>query len=462
MTAVATRLRPLQVALILEGIAPWVPVEKIFMSRLGFTPALFAVMAAAYGATVPLIEIPSGILADRWSRRGVLLLAGVASLASVVVGGLSQHVATYIVSAMLLGVYFAMQSGTVDAMVYDTLVEETGSGAGFEKRYGRIQTFNSLALTVSALAGGVIAALLSARSAYLLTIPTSIAGLIVLTRFREPTLHRARESSRLREHLTATWQTMTRHPRVAPIAVTMMLGAATTQMVFEFGPLWLVAAAVPIVVFGPYTAAMTSTLGLGGLLAGHVKLDRPAVAAGAALTMTGCGLVLAVSHSAAVLIAAQVVLVGLLATIGIHLSRLLHDLVPSGQRSGVSSGIGTMSWLTFLPCSLLFGALSTGGGVRAAGWIITALVTISGAILLRLATRRPGRRRAAPGRRVMLRLAPGPAAPARRVRRVRRRWRPTDSRSGPRPVDRPAPARASRCADRPADGSRTATPRRAG
>jgi MFS family permease len=403
MTAVTRRLRPLRIALILEGIAPWVPVEKIFMSQLGFTPALFAVMAAAYGATVPLIEIPSGVLADRWSRRGVLLLAGVASLASVVVGALSHDVATYIVSAMLLGVYFAMQSGTVDAMVYDALVEETGTGAGFEKQYGRIQSLNSLALTVSALAGGVIAAVLSARFAYLLTIPTSVAGLIVLARFREPTLHRARESSGLRRHMAATWQTVTRQRGVAPIAVTMMLAAATTQMVFEFGPLWLVAAAVPIVVFGPYTAAMTSTLGLGGLLAGFARLDRPAVAAGAAVTMSACGLVLAVSHAAPVLIGAQIVLVGLLATIGIHLSRLLHDLVPAHQRSGVSSGIGTMSWLTFLPCSLLFGVLSTSGGVRAAGWIITALVTICGAVLLRLATRRrghgPGRARRGDRRR---------------------------------------------------------------
>ncbi len=138
-------------------------------------------------------------------------------------------------------------------------------------------------------------------------------------------------------------------------------------MVFEFGPLWLVAAAVPTVVFGPYTAAMTSTLGLGGLLAGRVKLDRPLVATGAAVAMSACGLALAVGTAAPLLIAAQVVLLVLLVTIGIHLSRLLHDLVPSQQRSGVSSGIGTLSWLTFLPCSLLFGALSTGAGHPSGG-----------------------------------------------------------------------------------------------
>ncbi len=387
IAAAAVRLRPLRIALVLEGIAPWLPVEKIFMTQLGFTPALFALMAAAYGATVPLLEIPAGILADRWSRRGVLMFASVASLASVIVGGLSHNVTTYVVSAMLLGVYFALQSGTVDAIVYDTLVEEVGDGDGFEKQYGRIQALNSVALAASALAGGIIAAMVSARFTYLLTIPTSVTGLIMLARFHEPTLHRTGQASRLREHLTATWQTVTRQPGVASIAVTMMLGAALTQMLLEFGPLWLVAVAVPTVLFGPYTAAMTATLGLGGLVAGRVKLNRPTVAAGVTAAMSVCGVVLAIGTAAPLLIAAQVVLVGLLATIGIHLSRLLHDLVPAHQRSGVSSGIGTLSWLTFLPCSLLFAALSGDVGIRAAGWIITALVTVAGAILVRIASR---------------------------------------------------------------------------
>jgi predicted MFS family arabinose efflux permease len=385
--AVVARLRPLRIALVFQGIAPWLPVEKIFMTQLGFTPALFGLMAAAYGATVPLIEIPAGILADRWSRRGVLMLASAASLASVIVGGLSQNVATYIASAMLLGVYFAMQSGTVDAIVYDTLVEELGTGDGFEKQYGRIQVLNSIALTVSALAGGVIAALVSARFTYLLTVPTSVAGLVALTRFREPTLHRIAAASRLREHLASTWHTVTRRQGVAPIAITMMLGAAVTQMLLEFGPLWLIAVAVPTVFFGPYTAAMTSTLGLGGVLAGRLKLDRGAMAVGVAIIMTACAVTLAVSRTPALLIAAQVVLVALLATVGIHLSRMMHDRVPSHQRSAVSSGVGTMSWLTFLPCSLLFAALSNGAGIRAAGWIITGLVAIAGTILVRISSR---------------------------------------------------------------------------
>ncbi len=53
--------------------------------------------------------------------------------------------------------------------------------------------------------------------------------------------------------------------------------------------------------------------------------------------------------------AAQVVLGLVLAIVGIHASRLLHDAVPSSIRAGVSSGAGTLTWMLFLPFSLVFG-----------------------------------------------------------------------------------------------------------
>ena len=71
----------------LQGLCLWVPVEKLFMTEIGFDARMFGVMAAAYAVVMPVLEMPSGILADRWSRRGVLLLAVLALFASVAVGG---------------------------------------------------------------------------------------------------------------------------------------------------------------------------------------------------------------------------------------------------------------------------------------------------------------------------------------------------------------------------------------
>ena len=70
-----------------------------------------------------------------------------------------------------LGVYFAMYSGTMDAIVYDTVLEETGSSDGFERRLGRVRFVESVTLVASALAGGVIANSTSTRLTYFLTVP---------------------------------------------------------------------------------------------------------------------------------------------------------------------------------------------------------------------------------------------------------------------------------------------------
>ena len=49
------RLAPLAAAAFFGGIALWVPVEKLFLAELGFTPQTIGLMAAAYAAVVPII-----------------------------------------------------------------------------------------------------------------------------------------------------------------------------------------------------------------------------------------------------------------------------------------------------------------------------------------------------------------------------------------------------------------------
>jgi hypothetical protein len=156
-------------------------------------------------------------------------------------------------------------------------------------------------------------------------------------------------------------------------------------MVYEFGPLWLIALGVATAVFGPYTAAMTATLGAGGVLAARLHLDRRGPAVAVSTGLTAAALTLTLAAAAWVVIAGQVVLICLLAALSIHLSRLLHDAVPSTMRTGVASGVSTLSWLVFLPASVLFGALSGSGGLTAAGGLIVALVAVIGATLVRLA-----------------------------------------------------------------------------
>ena len=90
-------------------------------------------------------------------------------------------------------------------------------------------------------------------------------------------------------------------------------------------------------------------------------------------------------RSILVVTVAQVVLALLVVAASIHVTRLLHDAVPSTIRSGVASGVGAVSWMAFLPFALVFGLVSKQIGVHTAGWMITASTVLAGVLLARVA-----------------------------------------------------------------------------
>jgi MFS family permease len=211
-------------------------------------------MAAAYAAVVPIFEVPSGILADRWSRRGVLIVASIALALCALIGGLSTDVPSYILSALIHGVFFAMHSGTLDAIVYDTVLEELGDSDTFEQRLGRVRLTESIALVSGALVGGWVAGLTSTRLTYFLTIPFAVLSVLAYLRFSEPRLHKSGDPTSLRRHLAVTYRALSRRGRLLPIITLAVLTSLILQLILEFGPLWLVALAAPAIVFGPYWA----------------------------------------------------------------------------------------------------------------------------------------------------------------------------------------------------------------
>lgn len=383
------RLLPLQLGIGLQGFVLWVPVEKLFMTEIGFTAASVGVMAAAYAAVVPLLEVPSGILADRSSRNVLMVLSSVALAASVLVGGLSRDVPTYVVSAVLLGVYFAMASGTVDSMVYDTVLEETGSSALYERWIGRVRMVEAAALVGSALIGGLLAGWTSPRLTYFATLPFIAVSVLCFVRFREPRLHRASEPTALRTHVVLTLQVMVRDATIRRVVLLTALTALLSQAIFEFGPLWLVSFGAPAAAYGPYWAALVASLGVGGYLVGKLPLDRRWMTVVFAVALVTTPLVLVVGQSLVAVVVAQVVLALLVAIVGIHAGLLLHDAVTSNVRAGVSSGVGTLGWLLFLPFSLAVGWVGRAYGQDVAGWLFVGAAAALSLLLVVVTFVRP-------------------------------------------------------------------------
>lgn len=403
------RLRHLQVLTVAGNLVAWWSVEKLLMVEIGFTPALIGLVAAAYAVVVPPLEVASGVLADRWSRRGVLALAFLALAVSSLVGGLSRDVAGYVGCAVLFGVFAALFSGTGDAIVYDLLVEENGSGAGYEAEAGRLRVLASIALVTGALAGSLLAAVGSPRWAYLATVPVMLVALATAARLPEPRLHRQDRPVTLRRQLTATVAVLTGRALRAGIACLVLTGALG-MVIGEFNQLWLVEDAAPELAYGPVMAGLFLADGLGGAAAGWTGSGRGArrVVPPVAVVLVAATTLLVLGAPLVVEVAALLSLVVAVSWIQVVVTRQIHDATPSALRTGVISAVSGLSSVVFLPAAVGFGVAAERGGVSAASGMFVPLVLLGGVAALGLALRSP-RPGAADGR--SSRFGPAPAAP---------------------------------------------------
>ncbi len=370
------RLAPLYVAAFFHGFVLLYSIEKVFMKQIGFDDASIGLMIAVYSAVMLLAETPSGILADRWSRKGVLILASLALGAFALIGGISDGKSTYIIAAACWGVFFALYSGTYDSIIYDTLLEETNSGNGFEKYAGRVSIADSTALVISSISGGLVANFLGIRYAYFLTVPFTLFSIIALLHFKEPKLHKSVVAVPTVEHVRNTFSAVTRQKSLRPLIVVLILVLVCKHLLLEFSQLWYIALDTPLVLFGFLNAILMTTFGIGGFLAQKVATRSESFHAVVLITMFVSAVCLVLSRNLPLSVVSIFVLVVSSASYNIVCNKILHDNLQSRIRAGAASAVSTLGRLFLVPTSLVFGSFSQARGIFDASWLIVMLIVI--------------------------------------------------------------------------------------
>ena len=368
------RMVPMYIAKFLRNIVFWYSVEKLFMGSIGFNNEAIALMVALYSATSILMEIPSGILADRWSRKGVLALAATSLLVSSVVGGFSNGIAIYLISAIFWGFFDALGSGTDDSIIYDTLVEERGNADDFEKEYGLYNAVSGVALVIAGIAGGIVGQNIGLRETYFLTIIPVLISIPVVLLFREPTFHKEGAQAKLLAHIKDTFTSIFRNPSLIWILITLFAIALANGLPGEMHQLWFIALGAPIFVVGFASAIINSTWGFGGIVGRFLTSKRVVMLS--ILTILACSITLVVSRNVPVVITALFVLMIGANAIVIAMTAQLHRKLPSRVRSGASSAANTLGRLINIPLILFFGWVAQQYSIFAASWIIVALIVI--------------------------------------------------------------------------------------
>lgn len=371
---VATRLLPLYTAIFLQNFVLWYAFEKIFMRSIGFNDATIGVMVAAYSFVMLVAETPSGLLADRWSRKGVLIVASITLAVASLILGLSGSVAPYIIGSLLWGVFFAMYSGTYDSIIYDTLTEEVGSSSQFDKYYGWMRIVESVALVVSSLLGAVIVDLVNIRTSYYVTGLIALLAAVSLLKFREPKLHKKEVTVPIKEQVRSTFKAIARNREVLLIVLSLMSIGLLIYITLEFSQLWYIALAAPLALYGIANAVLLTSLGFGGVLAGKMGLYKIQVLSVALVTAIVSSFALALIKDVYVAIISLTLLTTILFGLNVVFTRVLHDSLVSGIRAGASSAVSTFSRTLIIPTALLIGYLSDKFSIFTAAWVVVVLV----------------------------------------------------------------------------------------
>lgn len=143
---------------VLNGmIAVFAPFIVIFqMQEIGMSIGEVLLIEGLFALTVMLCEIPSGIWADKFSRKGVLVFAASMFTLGILIFALSQNMWHVVVSQVIMGFGLSARSGADQAMIYDSL-----KGIKQSHRYQKILSdFRSIEFgtaILATIAGGYIA-----------------------------------------------------------------------------------------------------------------------------------------------------------------------------------------------------------------------------------------------------------------------------------------------------------------
>lgn len=251
--------------------------------HLGLSVAEVMIVQAAFGASLAVLEFPSGYLADRIGYRPTMILASATAVVGWAIYSVATGFGTVVLGELLLGGSLSLVSGTSSALLYESL-DERGRAVEFARWFGRSRFWGQIGEGTAALVAGVLF-VYDERLPFQLMVVAWLLNVGVSLALIEPRYVRHRPEHALR-HVLSLVRFVGHHPRLRALFAT-----AVTVGIGTFVPVWLVQlyatdAGVPLSWLGPIWAVANYVVALGSAAS-----DR----AGAAMGMNGvmllcCGL----------------------------------------------------------------------------------------------------------------------------------------------------------------------------
>ena len=339
------------------------PLYVVMFADAGLTPIQISICLIAWSAVNFVLQVPSGVIADRYSRRRILALAQLGRGAGFAIWFIYPHFWGFLLGLLLWGVKSAFTSGTFEALLYDEL-KAIGSTAAYTRVFGRTRAVQAIGVLLAALGSAAIArygyrpALLASAGSALLAL---VAALALPQAPAQASVTKTDYLSHLRQGLAISF----REPVVLNILVFSSFVLALGAALEEFWPIFGAKVGLARPVIALFVGAQNATEALVSLVDYRVTNLRPQ---GYYALFAFGGLVLIVA-AAAFKPWAMILLAGysgLMKLIAVVFEGRLQHAIGSGQRATISSVKSFMAQIGLTALYVGFGPVAQASSYRIA------------------------------------------------------------------------------------------------
>lgn len=368
-----SRIQKLYISNFLTGLVFWYGIEKLFMRSIGIDAFGIGVATAFISIFNLIFDIPAGILADKWSRKGMLAVSSLSLIITALVLGSSHSLLQYIIGYAFYGITIISTSGTYQAIIYDSLREESREKQ-YSKINGRAYALFLVGAGVANIASGFIAHHFGYRANYFITIVSCVLNLMVILSIKEPMFHKPEQKEKVIRQLGVVSKEVARIRLLRTLAIVMSVLAVVEVFKIDFGQLYMLRYISQPQVIGLLWAAYAFTWALGSAIAHRLKAHiTPLVVATVAPLICMAFLD---NWMSLVLFMVQAVASAALFN---QIETRIQDSVPSFVRASILSMLSVVGRIVSIPASFVLGWIFNAYG---AYWALRFVAIVASLVLL--------------------------------------------------------------------------------
>jgi MFS family permease len=162
----------------------WIPIITLFWQSNGMSLAQIMLLQALFAAGIFILEVPTGAIADKTSRKFSLILSGVFGIFGFSVYAIGGNFWHFLIAEFLLAFSATFISGADSAFIYDSL-KQLKKEKEFTRVMGNAKSLAFLAAAISSVLGGFVA-VYSLRATFMLSVLAFFILFFISLSFNEP------------------------------------------------------------------------------------------------------------------------------------------------------------------------------------------------------------------------------------------------------------------------------------